>query len=82
MHSEFRVRKSMHAIARAAARPLSLRGRHAHDVAHLAWHALRLPMLQRRLAGLSEPAAQTLPLLIPLSSPQAAAVPTDQSTLK
>ncbi len=82
VHSEFRVRKSMHAIARAAARPLSLRGRHAHEVAHLAWHALRLPMLQRRLAGLSEPAAQTLPLLIPLSSPQAAAVPTDQSTLK
>jgi anaerobic magnesium-protoporphyrin IX monomethyl ester cyclase len=82
VHSEFRVRKSLREITRAAARPLSLRGRHAHDVASLAWHALRLPMLQRRLTGLSEPAPQTLPLLIPLASPQAAAVPTDQATLK
>ena len=82
VHSEFRVRHAARAIARAAARPWTLRRRHAHDVASIAWHGLRMPILQRRLARLKEPAPQTLPLLIPLSSPQAAAIPTDQSTLK
>ena len=82
VHSEFRVRKSLHAIVRASLRPWSLRGRHTHDAASLAWHGLRLPLLQRRLARLSEPTPQTLPLLLPLTSPHAAAIPTDQSTLK
>jgi len=82
VHSEFRARKSLQTIARAAAHPLSLRKRHAHDLASLAWHAMRLPVLQRRLAKLSEPASQPLPLLIPMSSPVAASIPTDQATLK
>jgi anaerobic magnesium-protoporphyrin IX monomethyl ester cyclase len=84
VHSEFRVRKSAHAAALLLAQPWTIRRRHGYDLAGLAWHAVRLPVLRRRLAALSEPAGASLPLplLIPLSSPQAAAVPTDQSTLK
>jgi anaerobic magnesium-protoporphyrin IX monomethyl ester cyclase len=66
VHSEFRVRKSVQ----------------ARDPIALAWHGLRMPLLRRRLERLSEPVPNTVPLLIPLSSPHAAAIPTDQSTLK
>ena len=63
VHAEFRVRKSLDAIARAAARPCRFAAVTPTRWRSLAWHALRLPMLQRRLARLSEPTAQTLPLL-------------------
>jgi anaerobic magnesium-protoporphyrin IX monomethyl ester cyclase len=66
VHSEFRVRKSVQ----------------ARDPIGLAWHGLRMPVLRRRLERLSKPVPDTVPLLIPLSSPHAAAIPTDQSTLK
>jgi hypothetical protein len=66
VHSEFRVRKSVQ----------------ARDPIALAWHGLRMPLLRRRLERLSEPVPNTVPLMIPLSSPHAAAIPTDQSTLK
>ena len=66
VHSEFRVRKSVQ----------------ARDPIAFAWHGLRMPLLRRRLERLSEPVPNTVPLMIPLSSPHAAAIPTDQSTLK
>jgi radical SAM superfamily enzyme YgiQ (UPF0313 family) len=82
VHSEFRVRKTAHSLARAMRRPWTVRRQHLHDAASLGWHLAKLPILQRRLDAVSEPAVQTAPLLIPLSSPQSAAVPTDQATLK
>jgi anaerobic magnesium-protoporphyrin IX monomethyl ester cyclase len=82
VHAEFRVRKAAYAIARAVARPWTLRRRHARDLAGLAWYVSRLPALHWQLARLSARAsAPTLPLLIPLASRQAG-VPTDQSTLE
>jgi anaerobic magnesium-protoporphyrin IX monomethyl ester cyclase len=66
VHAEFRTRKSMR----------------ARDPMGFTWHGLRTPMLRWRLSRLSEPMPQSLPLLIPLSTPQAAAIPTDQATLK
>jgi len=82
VHAEFRIRKSAQMLGRAAARPWSVTREHAHDLATLAWHAARLPFLERRLARLSESVAEErLPLFVPLASRQAAAVPTDQATL-
>jgi len=66
VHSEFRVRKSLQ----------------ARNPIGLVRHWLRLPLLRRRLERLSAPLPNTVPLLVPLSSPHAAAIPTDQRTLK
>ena len=49
----------------------------------MAYHGLKVPMLRRRLnrlAAITSPASVTV--VRPLLSPQAAAVPTDQSLLK
>jgi hypothetical protein len=83
VHAEFRIRKSASALRRAVARPWTVRRRHAHEAASLAWHSARLPLLQRRLDRLGERAAPArLPLFVPLASRQAAAIPTDQATLE
>jgi radical SAM superfamily enzyme YgiQ (UPF0313 family)/glycosyltransferase involved in cell wall biosynthesis len=84
VHAEFRIRKLAQSIRRALTSPSSLTGRDVHDVARLAAHAARLPLLRWRMSRESRPATTIAApgLLIPLSPAQTAAVPTDQGTLK
>ena len=81
VHSEFRLRRAAQAIGRAIAEPWTLRPRHVHEAASFAWHAARLPMLHWRLSQQARAAAPAPAILLPLSSPHAAAVPTDQTSL-
>ncbi len=83
VHAEFRARKWAHGVARAASRPWTLRPRHAREAAGAASHVARIPLLRRRLNRLSRTPSPAAPLpLLQVLSPQAAAVPTDQSSLR
>ena len=83
VHSEFRARRSLAAVARIAARPWSARRRDARAALHAAYHTLQAARLRRRLGRLQRLTASAPPTpLIPLLTPQAAAVPTDQASLK
>ncbi|HKB10827.1 MAG TPA: glycosyltransferase [Vicinamibacterales bacterium] len=83
VHAEFRARKSAALVARAAARPWQIGRRHARAAAHALYHGLQVPTLRRRLNRLARLTAAVPPTpLIPLLSPQAAAMPTDQSSFK
>src|SRR5207245_7334184 len=83
VHAEFRARRSARGLARLVAAPWTLAPRHARAAASLAYHGLMLPLLRWRLARRAESTSipTAPPLLIPLSSPHAAAVPTDQAWL-
>ena len=48
----------------------------------LAYHRLKAPWLEWRLSRLGRPGSSPAPLLVPVLSPQAAAAPTDQASLK
>jgi anaerobic magnesium-protoporphyrin IX monomethyl ester cyclase len=82
VHAEFRARRSADALSRVARRPWTARPHHARAAAHGLWQTVYAAMLQRRLGRL---ARLTAPMpatpLIPLLTPQAAAVPTEQSSL-
>jgi hypothetical protein len=83
VQSEFRTRKAADAVARAVVRPWTLRGRHARAAAAVIYQSAKVPMLRRRLSRLARLTALTPPTpLLPMLTPQAAAVPTDQSSLK
>jgi len=83
VHAEFRTRKAADALARAAARPWTLRRRHARAAAAVIYQSAKVPLLRRRLSRLARLTALTPPKpLLPMLTPQAAAVPTDQSSLK
>jgi anaerobic magnesium-protoporphyrin IX monomethyl ester cyclase len=83
VHAEFRARKAARTITRLLARPWTLRRRHARAAAHAVYHRLQAARLQRRLDRLARLTAAAPPIpLIPLLSPQAAALPTDQSALE
>ncbi len=83
VHAEFRARKSVALVSRAARRPWTVRTRHVRAVAHTALHSVHTSILRRRLDRLARLTASAPPTpLIPLLTPQAAAVPTDQSSLK
>jgi len=83
VHAEFRARKSFGALAGVAGRPWTFRRRHGRAAANAAYHAVHASVLQRRLSRLERLTAPAPPTpLIPLLTPQAAAVPTDQSSLK
>jgi anaerobic magnesium-protoporphyrin IX monomethyl ester cyclase len=83
VHAEFRARKSAAMVSRAVRRPWTVRTRHGRAVAHAAWQAVNASILRRRLGRLARLRAAAPPTpLIPLLTPHAAAVPTDQSSLK
>jgi hypothetical protein len=82
VHAEFRIRKSTDRILHAVAQPWSLRGSHARDLATVASRGAAMPLLRWRMARSARPSGPRGPsLLTPLSSPHAAAVPTDQAAL-
>ena len=83
VHAEFRAGKSRRLVSRVAARPWTFGRRHARAVANVAYQTAKVSLLQRRLSRLARLTAPAPPMpLIPLLTPQAAAVPTDQSSLK
>jgi anaerobic magnesium-protoporphyrin IX monomethyl ester cyclase len=83
VHAEFRAGKSKTIVSRAVARPWTLGRRHARAAANVAYQTVKVSLLQRRLSRLARLTAPAPPTpLIPLLMPQAAAVPTDQSSLK
>jgi len=83
VHAEFRARKAAALVARVAARPWTIGRRHARAAAQAAYHSVQVTRLRRRLDRLARLTAAAPPTpLIPLLTPQAAAVPTDQSSFK
>jgi radical SAM superfamily enzyme YgiQ (UPF0313 family)/glycosyltransferase involved in cell wall biosynthesis len=84
VHAEFRIQKLAQALKRILLSPLAIRRQDIRDAASLVVHASRLPLLRWRMAGESRTATvrPVSRLLIPLASRQAAAVPTEQSTLE
>ena len=83
VHAEFRARKAAASVASAIARPWTLRRRHARAAATVAYHRAKVPWLERRLSRLARLTALTPPTpLLPMLTPQAAAIPTDQASLK
>jgi hypothetical protein len=83
VHAQFRAGKSKGLIARGVARPWALGRRHARAAANLVYQSGKASLLQRRLSRLARLTAPVPPTpLIPLLTPQAAAVPTEQSALK
>jgi hypothetical protein len=70
-------------VSRAAARPWTFGRRHARAALNAAYQTAKVALLQRRLSRLARLTAPAPPTpLIPLLTPQAAAVPTEQSSLK
>jgi anaerobic magnesium-protoporphyrin IX monomethyl ester cyclase len=83
VHAEFRARKSKRVVSGGAARPWTIGRRHARAAVHLVYQSAKAFLLRRRLSRLARLTAPAPPTpLIPLLTPQAAAVPTDQSSLK
>jgi anaerobic magnesium-protoporphyrin IX monomethyl ester cyclase len=83
VHAEFRARRSADAVSNALRRPWTVRARHARAAVQATYHTGRASILERRLRRLARLTAPAPPTpLIPLLTPQAAAVPTDQSSLK
>jgi radical SAM superfamily enzyme YgiQ (UPF0313 family) len=83
VHAEFRSRKAATSVARAIARPWTLRQRHARAAVTVAYQRAKVPWIERRLSRLARLTALTPPTpLLPMLTPQAAAIPTDQASLK
>jgi anaerobic magnesium-protoporphyrin IX monomethyl ester cyclase len=83
VHAEFRARRAAAAVSRAVRRPWTLRLPHARTALHGLYHTAHASLLQRRLSRLARLAAPAPPMpLIPMLTPQAAAVPTDQSSIE
>ena len=83
VHAEFRARKSTASLLRVLGRPWTWRGRHARLAATVGYHRAKMPLLRRRLSRLARLTALTPPTpLLPMLTPQAAAIPTDQTSLE
>jgi anaerobic magnesium-protoporphyrin IX monomethyl ester cyclase len=83
VHAEFRARRSKQIVSRAAARPWAAGRREARAAVNVVYQTGKASLLQRRLSRLARLTAPAPPTpLIPLLTPHAAAVPTDQSSLK
>jgi hypothetical protein len=68
---------------RVLARPWTVKRRHARAAAHAVYQRVQASLLRRRLGRLARLTAAAPPMpLIPLLTPQAAAMPTDQSALE
>jgi anaerobic magnesium-protoporphyrin IX monomethyl ester cyclase len=84
VHAEFRGRRALDVLMRVARRPGSITPRSAKELVAGAVQTARRPFLRRRVRRLArEPLAQrqpggSTPMLIPLLSQQAAAVPSEQ----
>jgi anaerobic magnesium-protoporphyrin IX monomethyl ester cyclase len=83
VHAEFRARKSSGTMSRLVRRPWTARPRHARAAIGASYHAVHAALLHRRLNRLERLTAAARPTpLVPLLTPQAAAVPTDQASVK
>ena len=84
VHAEFRARKSKALVAARRRAPVDARPPpRARGRATSSYQSAKASLLQRRLSRLARLTAPAPPTpLIPLLTPQAAAVPTDQSSLK
>jgi anaerobic magnesium-protoporphyrin IX monomethyl ester cyclase len=83
VHAEFRARTSSGAVSRLVRRPWTARPRHARAAIGASYHAVHAALLHRRLNRLERLTAAARPTpLVPLLTPQAAAVPTDQASVK
>jgi radical SAM superfamily enzyme YgiQ (UPF0313 family) len=79
VHAEFRARQSADALRAALGQPLTIRPRHLRTAAQFANERLKLPGLRRTVDRLSRVApSQPSVLPLPVLSPQAASVPTEQ----
>ncbi len=68
---------------RVLGRPWTVERRHARAAAHAVYQRVQASVLRRRLGRLARLTAAAAPMpLIPLLTPQAAAVPTEQSALE
>jgi radical SAM superfamily enzyme YgiQ (UPF0313 family) len=83
VHAEFRAGKSKRVVSRALHRPWTVGRRDVRAIANVAYQGAKVSMLRRRLSRLARltAAVPSMPL-VPLLTPQAAAVPTDQASLK
>jgi anaerobic magnesium-protoporphyrin IX monomethyl ester cyclase len=77
-HAEFRMRRSFDTLVRAMRRPWNIQRRLAREIAGGAYHASRVPILRRRAGRLARQTAQPSVSVLPILSPQAAAVPSEQ----
>jgi hypothetical protein len=83
VHAEFRARKATDAVARVLVRPWRAGRRHARAAVQVAYHRVQASILRRRLGRLARLTAVAPPTpLIPLLTPQAASMPTDQASLE
>ncbi|MBZ5559102.1 MAG: glycosyltransferase [Acidobacteriia bacterium] len=79
VHTEFRARKSAAALRHALKHPLDVRVRHARALLHYVAHRVMQPVLQSRVDRLARLApAQPTVVPLPMLTPQAAAVPSEQ----
>ena len=77
------VRKARGAASGLLRRPWTVRPRNARAAVSASYHAVRAALLHRRLSRLERLTAAVRPTpLVPLLTPHAAAVPTDQGSLK
>jgi len=82
VHAEFRAGKAKDVVSRALSRPWTLGRRQARAAAQAAYQSAKVSLLQRRLRRLARLTAPAPPTpVIPMLTPQAAAVPTEQSSL-
>jgi anaerobic magnesium-protoporphyrin IX monomethyl ester cyclase len=83
VHTEFRARKSAGLLRQALARPLGARTRHARALLQYLGHRVMQPVLQSRVDRLARLApAQPTVVPLPMLTPQAAAVPSEQPLLE
>jgi radical SAM superfamily enzyme YgiQ (UPF0313 family) len=83
VHAEFRAGRSKRVVSRALHHPWTVGRRAVRALANVAYQGAKVSVLRRRLSRLARlTAAVPSTPLIPLLTPQAAAVPTDQSSLK
>jgi anaerobic magnesium-protoporphyrin IX monomethyl ester cyclase len=79
VHTEFRARKSATALRHAMKHPLDARAVHARALVQYLGHRVMQPVLQSRVDRLARLApAQPTVVPLPLLTPQAAAVPSEQ----
>jgi anaerobic magnesium-protoporphyrin IX monomethyl ester cyclase len=79
VHTEFRARKSAAALRHVVKRPLEARMHHARALVHYLAHRVMQPVLQSRVDRLARLApAQPTVVPLPMLTPQAAAVPSEQ----
>jgi len=80
VHAEFRCRKAGDTVRTLAAHPLSVDRRSLRTVLAGGLHALRRPLFRHRVTSLArQSGAAPTPVIVPLLTPRAAAIPTEQT---